>query len=140
MRSVPAIGFDVHPSRLLAASVVVVAMLAIVAVWLSGMPWWLCVATTGGVVAHASLTMLRLRQPVLAALLWHGDGSWTLRLADGRETEATLRSARVLGPLIALRLAWLPGGSAALVLLPDNLDADTRRRLRMRLSAAADTD
>jgi toxin CptA len=140
MRSAPAIGFDVRPSRLLAAAVLVVAALAIAAAWISGLAWELRMATACGMVAYACLTMLRLRQPKLAAALWHGDGSWTLRLADGRETEATLRSARVLGALIVLRLAWLPQGSAALVLLPDNLDADTRRRLRMRLSAVADTD
>jgi toxin CptA len=140
MRSAPAIGFDVRPSRLLVAGVLVVAVLAVAATWLSGGPWELRVVITGGAVAYVSLTRSRLLQPELAAVLWHGDGSWTQRLADGRETEATQRSARVLGPLIALRLAWLPHGRTALVLLPDNLDADTRRRLRMRLSAVADTD
>jgi toxin CptA len=75
---------------------------------------------------------------MLAAVGWHGDDRWMLALPGDTEVEGRLRAGRVLGPLIVLRLAWAPRGRAALALLPDNLDADTRRRLRMRLSASAD--
>jgi toxin CptA len=138
MRSVPSIAFEVRPSRLLAVATAGIAVLAVLAMLLSGMPWWgrlpLAIAAAAG-AAHA---VRKLQRPTLTSVGWHGDDRWTLALPGDTEVEGRLRSGRVLGPLIVLRLAWTPRGQAALALLPDNLDADTRRRLRMRLSVSAD--
>lgn len=138
MRSVPSIAFEVRPSRLLAFTLGGIAALAVLAVLLSGMPWWARVPLAIAVAAGATHAVWRLQRPALAAVGWHGDDRWTLALPGDIEVEGHLCSGRVLGPLIVLRLAWAPRGRAALALLPDNLDADTRRRLRMRLSASAD--
>jgi toxin CptA len=138
MRSVPSIAFEVRPSRLLVVVSGSIAVLAIVAVLASGMPWWLQMPLALAAAVGAVHAVWRLQRRTLTAVGWHGDDRWMLALPGDTDVEGRLRSGRVLGPLIVLRLAWAPRGHAALALLPDNLDADTRRRLRMRLSASAD--
>ncbi|MGH8151385.1 MAG: hypothetical protein ACREPF_01455, partial [Rhodanobacteraceae bacterium] len=60
---------------------------------------------------------------------------------DGpRETQGGVSAARVLGPLIVLTVRWPPRERAHLWILPDNLDADTRRRLRVRMASDAGGD
>ncbi|GAP67308.1 hypothetical protein MBSD_n2629 [Mizugakiibacter sediminis] len=135
MKSAPTIGFEYRPSRALIAALWAVAALAVLAIASSGLPGWLRFALAVAAVAYAIRDVARLRRPPLRALRLRGDGAVELALADGRDAAGTLRGARVLGPLIVLRLAWGAGSRAALVLLPDNLDADTRRRLRVRLGA-----
>lgn len=111
---------------------------AVVALGASGLPPWLKVlggAAAGicGVVAGVRL----LRVPVRRCA-WHAGGEWRVRDADGIEHAASLRHATMRGPLIALVLSAGPLRDIALVLLPDNCDADTRRRLRVRLSRSRD--
>lgn len=139
MPSAPSITFDVRPSRLLMLAVVLMALLAIVAVILSRLPWPFQLGACVLVVLYGGYSLRRLRRQPLASVGWHADDTWTLNLADGRQAQGQLRSGRVLGPLIVLRLAWPQGGETALTLLPDSVDGDTRRRLRMRLSAVSDT-
>jgi toxin CptA len=54
----------------------------------------------------------------------------------GQDHAASLRQASVRGGLIVLRFASPLRRTTTLVLLPDNCDADTRRRLRVRLARA----
>ncbi len=138
MPSAPSITFEVRPSRLLATGVVLMALLAVVAVALSRLTWPVKLGAGTLVVLYAWHALRRLHRQPLAAAGWHGDDTWTLHLADDSQAQGHLCSGRVLGPLIVLRLAWGQGDSTALALLPDNADADTRRRLRMRLSAVSD--
>lgn len=113
-------------------------LLTIVAIWSARLPIWVELTASVGVSLYAWPSFARLyRQPV-AAIGWQGDGVWVLRLTGGDEVEGRLCSARLLGPVIVLRLAWEPDDKAALFITPDNLDGDTRRRLRMRLSANTD--
>jgi toxin CptA len=138
MSSAPTITFDVRSSRLLALAVALMTLLAVVAVALARLPLALKLALGIAIVVYAALSLRRLRRPPLRAVGWHGDDTWTLHLAGGGKAYGRLRSARKLGPLIVLRLAWPQGGATSLTLLPDSIDADTRRRLRVRLSAIAD--
>ena len=138
MSSVPTITFEVRPSRLLAIAVTSMALLAILAVALSRLPLVLQLVAYALVVLYAWHSLRRLHRQPLKAVGWHGDDTWTLHLADNRQMQGQLRSGRVLGPLIMLRLAWSQGGETTLTLLPDSVDAGTRRRLRMRLSAMPD--
>ncbi|NKN33713.1 protein YgfX [Marichromatium bheemlicum] len=65
---------------------------------------------------------------------WDADGGWRLWLRDGRELHARLSAASFVAPgLVVLhwRIGWLR--RRALVLFADALDADTLRRLRVRL-------
>ncbi|HET7301520.1 MAG TPA: protein YgfX [Oleiagrimonas sp.] len=137
MSSAPTIAFEARPSRLLAVAVTIMALLACAAVACSRLPWVLDLVVCALIALYAWHSLRRLRHQPLTRLGWHTDGTWTLHLTGNRQVQGSLRSGRVLGPLIMLRLTW-PQGETALALLPDNVDADTRRRLRVRLSAMSD--
>ena len=134
MPSVPAIGFEYRPPRLLLWAVFAVAALALLSINLSALGWWGKAALTA-VVPGATWRSTRrlLRNPVLGAG-WGADNLWTLRLVSGDDAAATLLSFRVLGSFVLLRLRVTGMGVHALLLGPDNSDADIRRRLRMRLA------
>ena len=67
---------------------------------------------------------------------WDSEGNWLLLDAGLRQQPARLAGWRVLGGIVVLRLTG-GGTTAVLPLLPDNLDRDTRRRLRVRLQQLA---
>lgn len=137
MRSAPTIAFEYRPSRTLAATIVVLTVLAMVAIASSALPrLWMAALMIAGFV-YGAAAFWRHVHPRVRALAWQGDGDVSLALAERVSSETGLQGslvdARVLGPLIVLSLRW-PRGRAALWLLPDNLGADTRRRLRARLA------
>lgn len=138
MRSAPAIGFEYKPSRALSACIVLLTALAWVAIALSGLPGWTIAILATAALAYAAIAFWRYRHPRVIALTWRSDGSVSLRLADRKgeaaDVQGTLHGARVLGPLVVLHLRW-PDGRADLWLVPDNLDPDTGRRLRVRLGS-----
>ncbi|GAB3037677.1 hypothetical protein GCM10027285_21730 [Oleiagrimonas citrea] len=140
MPSAPSIGFEFHPSRWLPRLVIMLGGLAVAGVLDSAAPWYaqvlLIVSTVFYVVAcarHAARCVVRRVQ-------WRADGGWNLSLSNDEDVEGHLLGARVLAGALVLRLGWAKRDSAALLMLPDNLDADTRRRLRMRLSSQSDDD
>lgn len=138
MKTAPAIGFRYHGSPLLAGVTVVVAALAIASLHFVRGPAWLHEMLAVLVGGYALLAVYGLLRPRILAIAWHADGATelTLRHGAGHDTaQGAVAEARVLGPLIALTLRWPPRERMTLWLLPDNLDADTRRRLRMRLGA-----
>jgi len=61
-----------------------------------------------------------------------GEGVWRWQRVDGAEGTVTLEQATMLGPLIVLNLRDATG-RVDLPIWPDQLDADTRRHLRVRL-------
>jgi hypothetical protein len=124
------------------AASIVVALLAMLAAWLSGSPPWLRSLLVAAAAAIWGLSLVRLLRPGIRSVLWRADGGVELTLHDGladggRETQGTLGGGRILGPLIVLTLRWPPRASTSIWLLHDNLDADTRRLLRMRLGTAS---
>lgn len=142
MRTAPTIGFAYRPSRLLAFGATCIVLLALIAVVSSDVPAWLAAVLFVFAIAYGCIALWRFLHPSISAALWHGDGGVSLTLAtrggDTSDVQGELCDARVFGPLIVLSLRW-PRGRAALWLLPDNLDADTRRRLRMRLATDGPT-
>jgi toxin CptA len=140
MRTPPVIAFEYRGSPSLIVATIVIVLLAIAALWVSGLPRWLQLALPVLVAGYAGVALGRLLRPRVRSLLWRADGGVDLTLNDTpgdsrREVRGTLRSARAMGPLIVLTLGWSPRVRASLWLLPDNLDVDTRRRLRMRLGS-----
>ncbi|HET7267254.1 MAG TPA: hypothetical protein VFJ15_04035 [Oleiagrimonas sp.] len=117
----------------------VMALAACIAVMLSGLALPVRIIVCVVALAYAWFSVRKLKRQPLRSVGWHGDDAWTLHLVDGREASGQLLSGRVLGPLIVLRLAWPGGARSTLTLLPDSVDADTRRRLRVRLSALTDS-
>jgi toxin CptA len=140
MRSAPAIGFEYKPSPALSGCIVAITVLAMVAIATSGLARWTGAALGLAALASGAAALWRYRHPCVAALTWRSDGSVSLHLADRKreavEVQGTLRNARVLGFLIVLQVRWR-SGRAGLWLLPDNLDGDTRRRLRVRLGSGS---
>jgi toxin CptA len=57
-----------------------------------------------------------------------------LRGLDGTDAPASLLSFKVMRSMVLLRLTSPRYGKLTLWLMPDNSDADIRRRLRMRLA------
>lgn len=138
MTSAPPIGFEYRASRLLMLALIVVAALAIFAIFSSALPHLLASALAMLVAAGSGASFAQLLRPRVRTMLWRADGSAQLELHDTirdprREANAELHVSHVLGPLITLKLRWRDRGRATLWLLPDNLDSDTRRRLRVRL-------
>lgn len=137
MRTPPSIGFAYRPSRGLAAGAALGGLLALVAIIISGVTMRMTTVLLALALAYGAVALWRFLNPPISAVLWRGDGGVSITLAerDGNtsEVQGELCDARVLGPLIVLNQRW-PRGRAALWLLPENLDADTRRRLRIRLS------
>lgn len=131
MKSVPDIAFDLVPSQWLDLATVLLAALALGSAIASGAPWALTTAFVAAATAiGAGSIAARRRQR--GRLAWLGDGRWRW-LRDHTETFPTLSSARVLGPLIVLRF----DAPRSVVLLPDNVDRGTARRLRVRLATLA---
>lgn len=138
MKTAPAIGFKYRGSPLLAGATVVIAALAIVALHLARGPAWLHDVLAVLIAGYALLAVYGLLRPRIRAVAWHADGAAEVTLRHGAGSDTALGAvaeSRVLGPLIALTLRWPPRERMTLWLLPDNLDADTRRRLRMRIGA-----
>lgn len=133
MTSAPAIGFKYRHSPLLAAAVALMAVLALLAIVLCGLP--AAGKLTLAAMSFAMLAVTWRRRPVAPASVgWSPAAGWSLRLSDGRDVAVELASHRVLAGCMVLCLKG-DGTRWALWLLPDNSDADTRRRLRMRLAA-----
>lgn len=136
MTSAPAIGFEYRPSRWLPRLLWLLAALALLAIALAGLPFWLKLPLALLVAGSAWRAVRRHQRSPVTAAGWSGEGGWSLRFADGSDVPAALASFRVLGATVMLRLRTALPGEQVLLLAPDNSDADIRRRLRMRLAAA----
>jgi toxin CptA len=132
MPSAPAIGFEYRPSRALQLAFPVMGSAAILAILWGSLAWWIELLLIAALLTYLFIEHRRFRRVPVRAVSYRSDGGWSLCLPDGESVEATLVSSRVLGSLTVLRFAW-SGGRLALAMLPDNLDADTHRCLRMRL-------
>lgn len=70
----------------------------------------------------------------IRAALWSAQGLWVLEHNNAQRHRARLLPGSYLHPrLVILQFALLRGGRRYLLLLPDSLDFDTFRRLRLRL-------
>lgn len=136
MKSATAIAFECAPSRMLLMATVAVASIALAAVVWSGLPIAIKAMVCIALIAYESWELSRLNRLWIARAVWAKAGHWTLQDQAGTIQLATLIRAVVLGPLIVVTLRSASHGVTNLVLLPDNCAADTRRRLRVRLSRA----
>jgi toxin CptA len=138
MKSATAIAFDYHASRTLVVAICTVALLAIVALALSGMPLWLKIAVGVFACAYLAHALHRFLHTPVRRAAWHAAGHWRIADAGGTEHVAELEHAVVRSTWIVLRLRRSDRMPIALVLGPDNSDADLRRRLRVRLARVSD--
>lgn len=124
--------FELGPSRWLVGALVLLAMLAPLSVWLSGMPrlaaWPLALAGAG---LGAWLARREARRPVERVVVHPEAGA----SVDGRNVDDFAVDWR--GPLAFLRWTDAAGRRQRRSLWPDRLDSALRRELRLA-SAAAD--
>jgi hypothetical protein len=78
--------------------------------------------------------VLRRDPDTIVSLVWEAGNRWRLTLRSGEQTGAVLRPFVFMQPwLVILHFRRDDGRAARLVLLPDMLDRETFRRLRVRL-------
>lgn len=89
-----------------------------------------------GIRRHA----LRLDRNAIVRLVWDADDAWLLVTAAGRELAAVLMTSSYVHPWLAVLNFQTEGTGVrrlwrrrSVVLLPDALDAESFRRLRVRL-------
>ena len=138
MKSAVAIGFDYRPSRWLTAAIIFVAALAFIAIQLSGLPPLIKLAGAILAAGCTGFALGRYLHPLVRRAVWQQAGHWRLADADGSEFTAELIRGTARGAWIVLNLRRSDGRHLALILGPDNCDADARRRLRVRLASIAE--
>lgn len=136
MKSAPTIAFDYRPSRQLGVAGLALAAVAVLACWLAGLPWWLRLSASLAALAFAAHVFPRFLRPRFRRIAWRSSG-WTLVDANGHEHTADLcRHMRFGAWLLALEFRHGPRSRFHAVIAPDNVDADTRRRLILLLKRA----
>jgi hypothetical protein len=88
-----------------------------------------------GVVVISFIWQMTRRRP--HRLIWEADGEWQLLYGNGNEYTGQLRpDSYVSTLLVILRFRLEQGGRCTVVMLPDMLDSESFRRLRVRLHQA----
>jgi toxin CptA len=133
MKSARAIAFEYRPSRRLAAIIASVAVAATFAIALSAFDLLAKLALVFAALAYTGIVLRKFWNQLPLRVAWHDAGHWRVADTSGDHAAELVRSA-VRGGWIVLNLRCFDGARIALVLAPDNSDADTHRRLRVRLA------
>ena len=134
MKSAPAIAFEYRPSRLLALAIVMLTLLALMALALCGLAWWIKLPLAGCAIVYATFSLSRFWRTPPIKVTWHTAGHWLIFGLRDQETVAELDHAVVHAGFIVLTLRCNDGKRLRLPLSPDICDPDTRRWLRVRLA------
>lgn len=104
--------------------------------------WWLpLVAFAVAVSLWRSWPLYVAHRPVPTyAVTWHGDGRWTWCDAGGEPVACRLLPPSFVHPMLVVLNLSCRGKRRSVVLVPDNIDADLLRRLRVRLRREAGRD
>jgi hypothetical protein len=135
MKSALAIAFDYRPSRWIAAGALLIGALAALSALICDLPLGVRLLLAVAVLAYALHVVRRfLHDPIrrIACV----EGGWLLARDDGEEEAVSLRSSVRRGVLLVLEFIDDGGGLRRVVLTPDNLEADLRRRLILLLAAS----
>ena len=77
----------------------------------------------------------------ITSVEWDSDGEWTLFTAAGDELAAQLKASSYVHPwFVVLNFSISRFGRRSLILLPDAVDPELLRRLRVRLRLLGDLD
>ncbi|MDR2012762.1 MAG: hypothetical protein LBQ20_06955 [Rhodanobacter sp.] len=135
MTSAPTLAFDLRPSYRVAGAAVPIVVTATLAPWLSDVHPALRVGLSLLVLAVGLRGLWRFLHGPFGRVA-HSPSGWLLIDATGRDYPAVLESHAHLGALICLSFRYAPRARWRAVLAPDNLDADTHRRLVLLLARA----
>lgn len=136
-KSVTPLHLKPRRSRLLAGFILATHGGAIVLLLVS-LPLWAGLLLSAGVVASLVTTLNRhvlMRGPnAFVELNWDSAGNWSLLDRDGKTHRAhLLRSSYLYVNLVILNFE-VNRRNRSIILLPDAIDRDTLRRLRVRLN------
>lgn len=129
---------ELGASRRLTAWVVVMHVFAGVMLWLSALPPWLAFASmpmlTGSLVFYLRGPCLRLSSGAIVSVSLHPDCRCEFQTKNGEYHDALLLGSSFVAPYLTV-LNLRPAGRLArhAVILPDNVDAEAFRKLRVLL-------
>ena len=143
---------DLSPSLLSAVVLIVLHLLAMVCIFLLPFPVFYLLAT-GLLLVHSLwqtlLNVLLIHKSAITSLVWKNDNDWLVNLRSGELVYANLLSSSYVHPDMTVlnfrlqRQNKMVSGflseivsryqSKSVVLLTDNIDKDSFRRLRVRL-------
>lgn len=142
-RPLPSLNLELHPSRLLLASGGGAHVLASVAVIVCSLSLWI----KAGLLTGIALALIRFgwqygdrRGRGFIARLELLDGGWRLEMGDGSLHRAGLTGGYTHPGIVILNFRLESGGRRSLALLPDAVDAEALRRLRVWLRTRRDED
>jgi hypothetical protein len=135
MKSAPSIAFEYRPSRQIAGAAMAISLAAIVAPWLSGLPFAARVILSLAALAIATAALARFVKTGVRRIAYRSAG-WKLFDTSAAESAVELVSHVRLGCWLALDFRNIRHGRFRALLGPDNIDAETRRRLILLLSRA----
>lgn len=118
------------------AALLIVAVLALLGLIFCNAPPALKLSLAIILLVYLGYSLRRLLQPNWTSLVWHGQGYWRLHAGSDDPHIAELIGSTRIGWLLVLRFRLHGRRRFDAVLLPDNLDAETRRRLCVRLARA----
>ena len=143
------IQISLNPSRIFVTVVVIVHIGAAGILALSILPWFVKIALLSVIVfslqmfleiyGHVSFVQFaRNLFPQLKNAVWENNDKWLLETSEGKKLSAELRHYCFVHPgltVVNLRLLNKPwyNRNRSLIFLSDNIDAETFRRLRVRL-------
>lgn len=85
--------------------------------------------------------VLRSNSAAIKSAKWNGEGEWTLFTANGNEVAAQLQTSSYSQPwFVILNFSISRFRRRSLILLPDAVDPDLLRRLRVRLKLLGAAD
>ncbi|MEP6511593.1 MAG: hypothetical protein ABJB02_08365 [Dokdonella sp.] len=135
MKSAPTIVFDFSPSRWIGGAAVLICLGATLAPWFSALPLALRGALSLTALGSGAYALRVHWNPPFRRIAYRASG-WVLIDALNQAHEALLESHAHLGALLSLGFRYGPRARFRAVLGPDNLDAETRRRLILMMSRA----
>lgn len=135
MKSAPTIAFDYCPSRGIAIITSVVLIAAAAAPWFCGLPWGARVALSLAALVIGIAALKRFMYGAYRRIAYRGSG-WKLVDVDEAEHAVDLMSHTRLGSWLVLDFRDARNRRFRAVLGPDNVDAETRRRLILLLARA----
>ncbi len=133
MKSVPSIAFDYRPCRGLAVAIVILTLLAVLAIFLSGIYPTAKLLMVMVVAVHGFRALVRHLKPKFVRVA-RGEGGWLLVDHEGSDHPVGLINHVRRGFLLVLAFRQDGVGRHYLVLTPDNSDSELRRRLILILA------
>ncbi len=131
------LNLELRPSWRLGAFLAVSHVGAAAALLLTSLPWWAVIGLASVIAASMMRLVTRFAlftdPRAIDHLEWLTGGEWRLSSRDGTAFSGVLLPGTYLHPWLVV-LAFRVGRSRRnVVILPDMLDSDTFRRLRVRL-------